>query len=88
MHYGGVSTHQFLLYYAGVIHKHTHILRPFEDSEPTVLKVDLPEFLDNEKYTSNSFITTVLLCICCILHEKTVHDQDDVYMYSSVLLPS
>ena len=35
--------HQFIPYYAGAIHKHTHthILKPFEDSEPTGLKVDI-----------------------------------------------
>ena len=42
MHYVGISTYQFTLYYACAIHKHTHthILKPFEDSEPTGLKVD------------------------------------------------
>ena len=33
-----ISVHS---YYASVIHKHTHILKPFEDSEPTGLKVDI-----------------------------------------------
>ena len=35
--------HQFILYYTSAIHKHTHtcILKPFEDSEPTGLKVDI-----------------------------------------------
>ena len=34
-------------YYASAIHKHTHtrILKPFEDSEPTGLKVDIAESL-------------------------------------------
>ena len=41
MHYAGISTYQFIPYYASVIHKHTHILKPFEDSEPTRLKVDI-----------------------------------------------
>ena len=58
----------------------TCIHKPFENSELTGLKADI----DNEKYTSNNFITTVLLCMCCILHEKTVHDQDDVY----IIVPS
>ena len=42
MQYDGISTDQFIPYYASAIHKHTHtrILKPFEDSEPTVLKVD------------------------------------------------
>ena len=33
----------FILYYASAIHKHTHahILKPYEDSEPTGLKVDI-----------------------------------------------
>ena len=36
-------TYQFIPYYASAIHKHTHtrILKPFEDSEPTGLKVDI-----------------------------------------------
>ena len=35
--------YQFIPYYASAIHKHTHtrILKPFEDSEPTGLKVDI-----------------------------------------------
>ena len=43
MHYVGISTYQFIPYYASAIHKHlnTHILKPFEDSEPTGLKVDI-----------------------------------------------
>ena len=42
MHYVGISTYQFIPYYASAIHKHTHtcILKPFGDSEPTGLKVD------------------------------------------------
>ena len=44
MHYAGISTYQFIPYYASAIHKHTHtrILKPltFEDSEPTGLRVD------------------------------------------------
>ena len=42
MHYAGISTYQFIPYYASAIHKHTHtrILKPFEDSKPTGLKVD------------------------------------------------
>ena len=43
MQYVGISTYQFILYYASIIHKHTHtsFLKPFEDSEPTGLKVDI-----------------------------------------------
>ena len=43
MHNVGISTYQFIPYYASAIHKHTHtrILKPFEDSEPTGLKVDI-----------------------------------------------
>ena len=42
MHYVGISTYQFIPYYASAIHKHTHIriLKPFEDCESTGLKVD------------------------------------------------
>ena len=43
MHYVGIFTYQFILYYVSAIHKHTHtpILKPPEDSEPTGLKVDI-----------------------------------------------
>ena len=43
MHYVGISTYQFIPYYASAIHKHTYtpILKPSEDSEPTGLKVDI-----------------------------------------------
>ena len=43
MHYVDISTYQFIPYYASAIPKHTRtrILKPFEDSEPTGLKVDL-----------------------------------------------
>ena len=42
MHYVGISTYQFIPYYAIAIHAHTHtrILKAFEDSEPTGLKVE------------------------------------------------
>ena len=40
MHYTGTSTYQFIPYYASAIRTHTHILKPFEDSEPPGLKVD------------------------------------------------
>ena len=32
MHYAGISTYQFIPYYASAIHRHTHtcILKPFE----------------------------------------------------------
>ena len=43
MQYVGISTYQFIPYYASAIHKHAHtrILKPFEDSELTGLKVDI-----------------------------------------------
>ena len=45
MHYIGISTYQFIPYYAGAIHKHMHtrILKLFEDGEPMGLKVDIAE---------------------------------------------
>ena len=45
MHNVGIST-EFIPYCASAIHKHTHkrILKPFEDSEPTGLKVDTDIF--------------------------------------------
>ena len=39
--YIGISTYQFILYHASAIYKHMHILKPFEDSEPMGLKVDI-----------------------------------------------
>ena len=43
MHYVGISTDQFIPYYASAMHKHMHtrILKPLEDSKPTELKVDI-----------------------------------------------
>ena len=43
MHYFGISTYQFIPCSASDTHKHTHtcILKPFEDSKPTGLKVDI-----------------------------------------------
>ena len=44
MQYVGISTYQFIPYYASsAIHKHSHtrILKPFEDSEQTGIKVDI-----------------------------------------------
>ena len=45
MQHVGISTFQFIPCYASAIHKHAHthtrILKPFEDSEPTGLKVDI-----------------------------------------------
>ena len=43
MHYIGISTYQFIPYYASAIHKpmHTCILKPFEDSEPMGQKVHI-----------------------------------------------
>ena len=47
MHYVGISTFQFIPYYnyASAMHKHTQarILKPFEDSEPSGLKVDIAQ---------------------------------------------
>ena len=46
MQYVGISTYQFIPYYASAIHKYTHtrIVKPFEDGDPTGLKVDIAEF--------------------------------------------
>ena len=43
MQYVGISTYEFIPYYASNIQKHAHtcILKPFEDSEPTGLKLDI-----------------------------------------------
>ena len=56
MHYVGISTYQFILYYARAIYKHTHtcILKLFEDSEPTGLKVDIAPW----PYTNTSSLAT------------------------------
>ena len=46
VHYIGISTYQFIPYYAIAVHKHSHtrILKPFEDSEPLGLKVKIASF--------------------------------------------
>ena len=46
MQYTGISTYRFIPCYASAIHKHTHthILKPFEDSELMRLKVDTTTF--------------------------------------------
>ena len=43
MQYVGISTYQFIPYYASARHKRTHtcILKSFEDSKPMGLKVDI-----------------------------------------------
>ena len=50
MQHVGISTHQFVPYHASAVtqahahthtHTHTHILKSFEDSESTGLKVDI-----------------------------------------------
>ena len=58
MHDTGISTYQFIPYYASSIHKHTRILKSmdlytcssmiklFEDSEPTGIKVNKPVLLE------------------------------------------
>ena len=40
LNYGGISTYQFIPYYASV-DTNTRILKPFEDREPIGLKVDI-----------------------------------------------
>ena len=47
MRYAGISTYQFIPYYASAIHRQTHtrILKPFEDSLRTGLKVDIARSL-------------------------------------------
>ena len=51
MHYVGISTYQLISYYASAIHKHTHTrtLKPFEDSEPTGLKVNTAQLPHNKQ---------------------------------------
>ena len=54
MHDVGISTYQFISYYASAIctqahtHTQTRILKPFEDGEPTGLKVDIAEEEEEE----------------------------------------
>ena len=45
-HCAGISTYQFIPYCANAIHSHMHagILKPFENNEPTGLKVDVAIF--------------------------------------------
>ena len=44
-----VHFRQFIPYYSSAIHKHTHtcILKRFEESKPTVLKVDIAQTFDD-----------------------------------------
>ena len=53
MHYVGISTYQFILCYARAIHKHTRILKPFEDSLLTGLKADIAEGSDSVRFMSD-----------------------------------
>ena len=48
MHYVGIFTYPFIPYYASAIHKHSHtyIIKPFVDSEPMGLKVDIKIYGD------------------------------------------
>ena len=56
MHYVGISTYQFISYYASAIHKHmyTRILKPFEHSELMGLKVDIAGHFHYKDYSSVS----------------------------------
>ena len=49
MQYVGISTYQFIPYYASAIHTHTCIFKPFEDSEPTGLNVDIAQEMQPNK---------------------------------------
>ena len=64
MQHVGISTYQFILCYASTIHKHmcTRILRPFEDSEPTGLKVDIAKMLPTDINDSSRYGTLRHLC--------------------------
>ena len=70
MHYAGISTHQFLLYYASAIHKHMCILK---DSELMGLNVDIahlywchhPEVLDATLLVGTSAFLVTADCTTC-----------------------
>ena len=72
MQYVGISTKQFIPYYASIIHKHTHthIFIPFEDSEPTGLKVDIAisqsvlECVDHNLYVPVDMCVCLCVCVC------------------------
>ena len=53
-HSVGISTYQFIPYYANAVHLHMHtrILKPFENSEPTGLKVDVAIFSVSQQKAS------------------------------------
>ena len=72
MHYVGISTYQFIPYYASAIHKHTHtrILKLFEDSEPTRLKVDVARTRAEMHVRKHPFSKIVIInYLCCCLFD-------------------
>ena len=70
MQYIGISTKQFIPYYASIIHKHTHthththIFIPFEDSEPTGLKVDIAVRQSVLECVDHNLYVSVDVCVC------------------------
>ena len=48
-----IHIYQFIPCYASAIHKHTHILKPFEDSLLTGLKADIAEGSDSVRFMSD-----------------------------------
>ena len=58
--------HQFILYYTSALHKHTHarILKPFEDSEPVGLKVNIAEVVCSFSYLYVFLLVLPTLVIC------------------------
>ena len=64
LHYVGIYTYQFIPHYASAIHKeaHTRILKTFEDSEPTGLKVDIAVTLTHWYQQEHQGYAKTLLC--------------------------
>jgi len=72
MYYVGISTYQFILYYASAInkHSHAHILKPFEDSETTGLKVDIATCTHTHKHAPVWVSVQLQATVCPSLNDS------------------
>ena len=93
LHYFGISTYQFIPFYASAIHKHTHtrILKPFEDSEPTGLKVDIASKEKMEVQTLHSGqcqVCSVYPHACCLSGKYFLGPgQFPIFLWSCIFSP-
>ena len=63
MHYIGISTYQFIPYYASAIPKHTYI-HPQTISEPVGLKVDTTEIITDQVKLTMCMETYIQMSVC------------------------